>query len=51
MTRRLPPTDELHHEFEHATESPQTMATFLRWSGIALVGIAAVIIFIDRQSA
>ena len=42
--------DVLHQEFLNASKQPQEIATMLRWSGIALIVVGAVITFIGRSS-
>ena len=42
--------DVLHQEFLSASERPQEIVTMLRWSGIALIVVTAVITLIARGS-
>jgi hypothetical protein len=42
--------DVLHQEFLNASQRPQNMSTVLRWSGIALIIVGAVMTFIGRSS-
>ena len=43
--------DVLHQEFLNASERPQEIVAMLRWSGIALVGVGAVLTFVARGSS
>lgn len=42
--------DQLHAEFESARDTPQTVATVLRWSGMALVAVAAGLVFVTGRA-
>ena len=42
--------DVLHQEFLNAREQPQEIAAILRWSGIGLIVVGAVMTFIARGS-
>ena len=39
---------QLREEFEHKLNSPKTMASYLRWSGIAFVIAGAIVVFANR---
>ena len=43
--------DELHQEFLNAKESPERTSSLLRWVGIALIGIGAMLALIIRSSS
>jgi hypothetical protein len=39
---------QLREEFESKRDTPKTMASYLRWSGIAFVVAGAIIVFANR---
>ena len=39
---------QLREEFENKRDSPKTMASYLRWSGVAFVIAGAIIVFAHR---
>jgi hypothetical protein len=39
---------QLREEFENKRDNPKTMASYLRWSGIAFVVAGAIIVFANR---
>lgn len=41
---------QLREEFESKRDSPKTMATYLRWSGVAFVVAGAIIVFANREA-